>query len=64
MDIVRYNEDLRDSGAWLHEEPEILEEQITETVEADLVVVGGGLAGIAATRQATSMGATVVLLEK
>ena len=64
MDNVRYNDSWEDTGAWLHEEPVIPEDQISETVEADIVVVGAGLAGVAATREATSRGDTVVIIEK
>ena len=50
--------------AWLGEEPQIREETITETVSADIIVVGGGLAGVAAVRQAAEMGQKVLLFEK
>lgn len=49
--------------AWLGEEPQIREETITETVSADIIVVGGGLAGVAAVRQAAEMGQKVLLFE-
>ena len=47
--------------AWLGEEPQIREESITETVSADIIVVGGGLAGVAAVRRAAEMGMKVLL---
>lgn len=50
--------------AWLGCAPEIADSEITQTVEADVVVVGGGIAGVAAVRKAASLGASVILLEK
>lgn len=49
---------------WRGSEPLIPESSIVQTVETELVVVGGGLAGVAAIRQAASMGTKVVLFEK
>ncbi len=49
---------------WLGKEPTIEESMIHEIVEADVIVVGGGLAGVAAVRQAAELGAKVILLEK
>jgi succinate dehydrogenase/fumarate reductase flavoprotein subunit len=49
---------------WLGKEPEIAESQITGTVNADVVVVGAGLAGVCAARKASDDGAKVVLIEK
>lgn len=49
---------------WLGLPPVITEKEITRTLEADIVVVGGGLAGVAAVRQAAELGASVILLEK
>lgn len=50
--------------AWLGEPPRIEESQIEQTLEADVVVVGAGLAGVAAARAAAELGSTVILLEK
>jgi len=50
--------------AWLGEAPDIDESMIKRTVEADVVIIGGGLAGVAALRRATELGATAILLEK
>lgn len=55
------------SGAcedWLGSEPVIRPDEIRETVEADVVIVGAGLAGICAARAAAEEGARVVLVEK
>ena len=61
MDILRQNKTWEDTGDWIHQAPEIPESEIKETVEADIVVVGGGLAGVAAIREAVEQGASVVL---
>jgi succinate dehydrogenase/fumarate reductase flavoprotein subunit len=50
--------------SWLGSPPEISEKDITETLEADVVIVGAGLAGVAAARQAAEMGAETLLFEK
>ena len=49
--------------AWLGEPPVIDESQIAETVEADIVVVGGGNAGVMCACAAAEEGATVAVLE-
>ena len=48
----------------LGREPEFPETAITATLEADVIVVGGGLAGVSAVRQAAELGASVLLFEK
>ena len=50
--------------AWLGEPPRIEEDEIAQTLRADVVVVGAGIAGVAAARAAAEAGATVLLLEK
>ncbi len=52
-----------DYYAWRGEPPVIDESQITETVEADVVVVGGGNAGVMCACAAAEEGATVAVLE-
>ena len=54
----------RRSEDWLGEEPVIPEESVKETVEADVIIVGAGIAGICAARAAAEEGASVVLVEK
>ena len=49
---------------WLGEAPEYADEDIDEELEADVVVVGGGLAGISAARAAAEEGASVIVFEK
>lgn len=49
---------------WLGEAPEFTDDQINEEVEADIIVVGGGVAGVSAARAACEAGKTVVLFEK
>ena len=47
---------------WLGEDPEF--DHIDEVVEADVIVVGAGLAGVTAVRSAAENGAKVVVFEK
>lgn len=42
----------------------IADDEIVETVESDIVVVGAGISGVAAAARATELGATVTVLEK
>ena len=49
---------------WLGDEPDITEQDILETLDADVVVVGAGLAGLCAARSAAEEGASVILVEK
>ena len=49
--------------AWLGEPPVIADDQIVDTVEADVVVVGGGNAGVMCACAAAEEGATVAVLE-
>jgi succinate dehydrogenase/fumarate reductase flavoprotein subunit len=49
---------------WLGPEPQIAESQIAETLSANVVVVGAGLAGVCAARKAREDGASVIVVEK
>lgn len=49
---------------WLGTAPEFADEDIDEELTADIVVVGGGLAGVSAARAACEAGAQVILFEK
>ena len=48
---------------WLGEKPQISDSDVEETVDADVVVVGLGCAGVPAARAAAEAGAKVVALE-
>ncbi|HIY84398.1 MAG TPA: FAD-dependent oxidoreductase [Candidatus Rubneribacter avistercoris] len=48
---------------WLGAEPTVDEADIVETVEADIVVIGGGNAGVCAALGAAEVGAKVAVLE-
>ncbi len=45
---------------WLGEEPQISDADVYDEVSADVVIVGLGLAGVAAARKASELGATVI----
>jgi succinate dehydrogenase/fumarate reductase flavoprotein subunit/uncharacterized protein with FMN-binding domain len=49
---------------WLGQAPEIDEADVEETLTADVVVVGCGVAGVAAVRSAAESGATVIAIDK
>ena len=50
--------------SWLGQAPEYPEERIDETLSADVIICGGGLAGVAAARAAVECGARCILFEK
>ena len=52
------------AGSFLIPPDPIGDDQITETFEADIVVVGAGLAGLCAARAAAEAGASVLVIEK
>lgn len=52
------------SSSWLGDAPEIADSDIKETVECDVVVCGGGHAGIQAALAAAEGGAKVCVIEK
>ena len=49
---------------WLGEEPSITDADCTETLDCDVLVIGLGLAGVAAARSAAEEGARVIGVEK
>lgn len=49
---------------WLGPEPVINDDHIDTFIEADVIVVGAGVSGVAATRSAAEEGAKVVVFEK
>ena len=50
--------------AWQTSPENISEEQVLQTVRADVVVVGAGHAGTCAARAAAEAGASVIVLEQ
>ncbi|MGN1405128.1 MAG: FAD-binding protein [Erysipelotrichaceae bacterium] len=53
-----------DDNDWLGQAPEIADSNVKETIETDVLVIGLGLAGVAAARSAAEEGAKVVAIEK
>jgi hypothetical protein len=49
---------------WLGEAPEITDDMVEETVDTEVLVIGCGVAGVAAVRSAAEAGAKVVAIEK
>ena len=49
---------------WLGTAPEIAEGEIAESLETEILVVGGGNAGLMAAARASSLGAKVIVVEK
>ncbi|MEA5055852.1 MAG: FAD-dependent oxidoreductase, partial [Propionicimonas sp.] len=49
---------------WLGAEPAVADDQIETVIQADVIVVGAGVAGVTATRSAAEEGAKVVVFEK
>ncbi|WP_018213156.1 FAD-dependent oxidoreductase [Desulfitobacterium hafniense] len=49
---------------WLGKEPEIADKDVEATTTVDVIVVGAGVAGVAATRSASEEGAEVAVFEK
>ena len=58
------DEESTDYPEWLGAEPEISDDEITETVDAEVVVCGGGNAGLFAACSAAENGAVTVMLEQ
>ena len=52
------------SDDWLGKAPEIKDSEIKDTQEADVIILGAGLAGITAARAAAEAGASVIVVEK
>lgn len=50
--------------AWLGEPPEITDDMVDETITTEVLVIGCGVAGVAAVRAAAEEGASVVAVEK
>ncbi len=53
----------KDDLNWLGEEPVVGEEEITETIETEVLIAGGGSAGLTAAAAAAELGLRVLLLE-
>lgn len=49
---------------WLGEAPEIADSEIVETIEAQILIVGAGNAGLMAAARASSLGGSVLVIDK
>lgn len=49
---------------WLGEDPAIAEERITETLETEMLVIGGGLGGLVCAASGAELGVKTLLIEK
>ena len=49
---------------WLGEEPEITDDMVEEELSAEILIIGLGVAGVAAARSAAEEGASVIAVEK
>ncbi len=49
---------------WLGTEPEITDDMVEEELNADVLIIGAGIAGVAAARSAAEEGASVIVVEK
>ena len=56
--------DLYDSWGWLGEAPEISDDEIVATYEADVVIIGGGHSGTQCAKEAAKAGASVIVLDQ
>lgn len=55
---------LADTGSWRTAPEPIAEDQITATKTADVVIIGGGIAGVSTAVSALENGLSVIVLEK
>lgn len=58
------NAGYRTSGDWLGQAPSVGDDEITDTVSVDVVVIGGGHSGTQCALAATQGGATVAVIEQ
>ena len=62
--ITDSSEETGKNDDWLGTEPAISDSDVDEEYTADVVVIGTGIAGVAATRSAVEEGASVIVVEK
>lgn len=63
-DVEKQREKLKAAYSWRTPPEPIPEEKIAETVETDVVIVGGGIAGMAAGARCTQLGLRCIVIEK
>jgi succinate dehydrogenase/fumarate reductase flavoprotein subunit len=62
--IIKLNKEKVKRWTWETPPDPIPEEQISETVEADAIIIGGGISGLATAAHATELGLKVIVIEK
>ena len=65
MEMKAYsNRSPRKGWSWETEPEKIPEEQIAETLEADVIIIGGGISGMAAAARLTQKGQKVIVIDR
>jgi succinate dehydrogenase/fumarate reductase flavoprotein subunit len=62
--VIRLEKEQVKRWSWEMPPDPIPEEQISETVEADAIIIGGGISGLATAARATELGLKVIVIEK
>ncbi|MCR5088044.1 MAG: FAD-dependent oxidoreductase [Oscillospiraceae bacterium] len=64
ISLIRGAEDTEQTADWLGEAPQISEDEVVETYDTEVLVIGAGTAGVFAACAAVEEGASAILIEK